>query len=85
MSRVSEDPVFRDARVMYVTNYGYPISERHPGFRSEFVARAADQYIAPRVGEVGVEVFDVLPLTDSRSGEPADDHHWLSDEGEGEV
>jgi hypothetical protein len=34
-----------------------------------------------------VTVLDVLPITDGRSREPApgDDHHWLNDEGRGEV
>jgi hypothetical protein len=32
-----------------------------------------------------MKVFDVLPLTDSRSADVADDHHWINDEGHGEV
>jgi len=33
----------------------------------------------------GVEVVDVLPLTNGRSRDSVDDHHWLNDEGEGDV
>jgi hypothetical protein len=49
-------PLWAKARVIYMTNYGYPLNNRHPGFRSEFGARAVDQALGPKLQELGVEV-----------------------------
>ena len=85
IKRLREDPVWSKARMIYVTNFPYPIHYTHMGLRSDYASHATDQYMVPRLLDMGVEVLDLLPMTNSRSRDSVDDHHWLNEEGQGEV
>lgn len=78
------DPLKKDARIIWLTSFPMP-PQNDGGFRNEFTAQAADNFMIPQLGQLGVEFLHVLPVVRPRAKESVDDHHWnpeLSHEGQ---
>jgi len=78
LEKLRADPMRQRQRIIWVSTYPMP-PQYDGGFRSEYTAKAADDFVNPRLVELGVEVLYVLPVIRPRADESVGDHHWMGE------